>query len=226
MNQFANRNNKTLLKFVIANVNYTKKNIAIFGHSIRYGATLDLMKVRGISEDDIKDSLIKGDLRHKIDNKDIKVMISNIHLITFDPNFKAFLNANNMVVGTAVSGNLVITTGNAGIYNCDVSVNIGDVVYLSSPDLIDKADADDILKQPLIGIVQSKNSLIEAIVLYTGELTGFVGLIPGSTYFLSKISGQFTTDPPLDEGAIVQKVGFAKNSTTLVVLIDRDYIVN
>lgn len=226
MNQFANRNNRTLLTFVIANINYSKKNVAIFGNSIRYGGILDIMKIKGISENDIKDSLIKGDLRAKIQNGDLRVLSSNINLLTFDTDFKSFLNNNGMIIGTAIAGSLVVSNGTIGEYSCDISVAVGDVVYLASPDMIGKADADDIGKQPLIGVVQSKASLTDAVVLYSGELSGFTGLLPGSTYYLSTVPGQFTTVAPSDSDSIVQKIGFAKNSTTLVVLIDREYVVN
>lgn len=233
MNSFANRVNPTLLKFVIANVNPFKKNITVFNNSIRYAGILDLMKVPGLSENEIRDSLIKGDLHSKIVNGDIKVLSSNIDLVTFDETFKNFLNNNGIVDGTVIPNFLLENpplstadaTGSVGTYTCDASVTVGNVVYLSGANMVARADADDVLSQPVIGIVSSKSSITQALVKYNGEMDIFTGLVPGSTYFLSLAPGEFTTIAPSSQGSIVQKIGFAKNTTTLVVLIDRDYVV-
>jgi hypothetical protein len=230
MTVFANRNNYTQLTFVVANINASKKSVTLFNKVISYLGTVDLMKMRGVSETDVRDSLTKGDLRVKIDNGDLRVLSSNINLITFDDSFKAWLSVNGVPASTTSGGGgAIVVSGSVGTYDCDASIAIGDVVYLSdliNGNIIDKADADDAIKQPLIGVVDSKPSVVQAIVKYSGEITGLSGLIPGSTYYLDIVPGKFTVDAPSSPGSIVQKVGFAKNSTTLVVLIDRDYTVN
>jgi hypothetical protein len=226
MTVFANRNNYTKLTFIVNNISSSKKSITIFNKSLRYLDIVDLMKISGISENDIRDSLIKGDLRVKIDNGDLRILSSNINLITFDDSFSTWLVNNGVSSNTtAGGGGIAVVSGSVGTYDCNTSISVGDVVYLSAPNFIDKADADNINKQPLIGVVDSKPSAIQAIIKYSGEITGFSGLITGSTYYLSETPGQFTTIAPSDPGAIVQKIGFAKSSTTLVVLIDRDYTI-
>lgn len=117
-------------------------------------------------------------------------------------------------------------SGNTGVYGTDSFTLVNHAVFLSAPDSALRADADDATKQPLIGFVQSKPSPTQAVVQYSGELSGFSGLTPNATYFLSTTPGQITDNVsgyPI--GAIVQKVGFAKDSTTLVIMVDRDYVV-
>lgn len=114
---------------------------------------------------------------------------------------------------------------NEGLYTCPVGLAVNDIVYLSSADNCDAADADDALKQPVIGFVKDKPTATSATVKYGFELGGFVGLTAGSTYFLSTAPGQITLTPPSVAGAIVQRIGFAKNSTTLVIMVDRDFVI-
>lgn len=111
----------------------------------------------------------------------------------------------------------------SSVYACPVGVAVRDAVYLSAADGVDQADSDDSSKQPLIGIVVSKPSAITAIVAYYGEVTGFVGLTPGATYYLGTVPGTITTVAPTTPGNIVQRIGFARSATTLVVFTDRDW---
>jgi len=118
------------------------------------------------------------------------------------------------------------STANKGTYQCDVSVNLHDVVYLKASDgYVYSADADDISKQPVIGIVSLKPTATTAEVTYSGEVSGFSGLSPSSTYYLSITPGQISTSTPITTGSIIQHIGFAKSSTVLVVMIDRDFVM-
>jgi hypothetical protein len=110
-----------------------------------------------------------------------------------------------------------------GTYTCDPGVAVLDAVFLSAADTVDKADADDASKQPLIGIVDSKPGVATAIVTYYGEVTGFVGLVPGDTYYLGLLPGTITNVAPSSPGDIVQRIGFAKDATTLILMVDRDW---
>jgi len=114
---------------------------------------------------------------------------------------------------------------NEGTYTSTAGTAVRDIAYLSAADVAEPADADDVAKQPVIGFVKDKPTATTATVQYTSELAGFTGLIAGSTYFLSTTPGQITLVPPSAPGAIVQRVGFAKNSTTLVIMIDRDFVI-
>lgn len=114
---------------------------------------------------------------------------------------------------------------NTGTYVADPSCNLLDIVYLQSSDTVAPADADDAGKQPVIGFVKQFVVPGTASVQYGGELSGFSGLIAGATYYMSVTPGQISDTPPTNPGDIIQRVGFAKNSTTLVVMVDRDFII-
>lgn len=221
MNVFAYLKNPTGLTFIVQNV--TTKWISIFNNPIAPGAYIDLMKIRGISEEEIKSSLIKGELYHKFRTKSIKAFQSNVNLMSFDPEFTGFLNRNGITTGT---GNPFQQSGEvSGTYTCSVNVNINDVVYLTSSDYVDLAYAGETFTQPVIGVVQSKPQIDQAVVMYYGELTGQSGLITTATYYLDVVPGKFTATPPSNPGNIVQKLGFAKDANTLVLFIDRDFVV-
>lgn len=117
-----------------------------------------------------------------------------------------------------------VTTAVAGSWTCPAGVAVNDAVYVSGSGACDTADADDASKQPLIGVVVSKPTAFTCIVQYYGEVPGFVGLVPNTTYYLSVTPGQITSTPPAAPGSIIQRIGFAKTATVLVLLVDRDYI--
>lgn len=132
--------------------------------------------------------------------------------------------------GAPGEADIVIPGGGGGtgavlssVYSCDPGVSVLDAVYLSAADTVALADSDDAMKQPLIGIVESKPTAVTCVVAYYGEVTGFVGLTPGATYFLGTVPGTITTVAPSTPGNIVQRIGFARNATTLVVFTDRDW---
>jgi hypothetical protein len=116
-------------------------------------------------------------------------------------------------------------TGAGEPYNCSTGIAVRDAVYLSGSDTIDLAQADVVSERPVIGFVLSKPTSTSAIVQYTGEIVGFSGLTPGATYWLSETPGQITTTAPITQGSIVQEVGWARNATTLVINVNRDFVV-
>lgn len=117
-------------------------------------------------------------------------------------------------------------TNPSGVYNVPSDVGVGDVVYCSDADAADKADADGGTKQPVIGVVVAKTSATVAVVQYAGEVSAgvFSGLSPRATYYLSTTPGQLTATAPSSPGSIIQRIGFAKNPTTLVLTVDQDFI--
>jgi len=111
-------------------------------------------------------------------------------------------------------------------------INAGDAVYLSADSTVALADANGSGTQPVIGLVKSVNPPYPAAgnaeVQFYGELGGFSGLTAGQTYYLSitGVSGTtITPTPPTAPGEIQQRVGFAKSSSVLVVMVDRDFVV-
>ena len=83
-------------KFVVRNITVgtrQQKTIRIFQYPILAGKERDLLAIPVVSEADIRHSLLKGELRTKAICGEIKVIDSNIDLIQFDPEQKAFLES-------------------------------------------------------------------------------------------------------------------------------------
>ena len=82
--QFPSKN----ASFIVRNVTPDhQKTIKIFAYPILYNCTRDLLQIKGVSEGDIRASLLKGELRHKILVKDIIVEYSDIDLLQFNAVF-------------------------------------------------------------------------------------------------------------------------------------------
>lgn len=108
-------------------------------------------------------------------------------------------------------------------YACPSGLTVNEAVYLAGADQVGRADANNASAVPAIGLVASKPTTTTCIVRYAGEQGGFSGLTPGATYFLSETAGQIAASPPTATGSVIQEVGFARNATTLMVEVDRDY---
>lgn len=90
--------------FVVRNVTPDqKKTIKIFNYPINYMQTRDLLQIPGVGEADIRASLLKGELRHKILAADIVVECSDIDLLQFNLGQKAFLQAAGIVNGLVIN---------------------------------------------------------------------------------------------------------------------------
>jgi hypothetical protein len=112
----------------------------------------------------------------------------------------------------------------ATVYTCPSGLAVGDAVQITGADAVDEADASVPADRPVIGFVQAKPTATTCILHYYGDLGVFSGLTVGATYYLSDTTpGAITTTAPTTVGSIVQEVGFARNSTTLVVFIDPDF---
>lgn len=89
--------------FVVQNTSPQKKVIKIFNYPINFETTRDLLKIPGVSESDIRASLLKGELRHKLLAKDIYIVASDIDLIQFNTAEYNFLAAAGVDVGLRVT---------------------------------------------------------------------------------------------------------------------------
>src|SRR5690349_13679833 len=90
--------------FIVRNTTTERpKTIKIFNYPINYQQTRDLLQIPGVGEADIRASLLKGELRHKILAGDIVVECSDIDLLQFNLGQKAFLQAAGVVHGLDVS---------------------------------------------------------------------------------------------------------------------------
>lgn len=89
--------------FVVKNISPQVKTIKIFQYPILYNDTRDLLQIPGVAEADIRASLLKGELQHKIRAQDIVVICSDIDLLQFNANQKIFLQNAGIVNGLDAS---------------------------------------------------------------------------------------------------------------------------
>lgn len=118
LNKFANsiikENSGT---FIVKNRSPDNKTINIFGVSIPYNRETNLLKIRGVSENEIRTSLLKGELRNKLLSGDIEILSSDIDLLQFNVQQKSFLSGHGVVNG------LEIPIPQPNIYNSTVLVD-------------------------------------------------------------------------------------------------------
>jgi hypothetical protein len=211
------------INFIVKNLS-EKRKIHIFNYPIMPGHTRDLLAIPGVSEHDIRRSLIKGELSNFIRKGVISVISSSIDLIQFDLEQKQFLidagvpsNTTGNIINNEVSG-----FGAEGIFNANSNVGLLDLVYLSGANTVDLATSNNPSLEPIVGFVSAVNLNNIVTVRYNGEISGFSGLQTGQKYYLGIAPGTIDVNPPTDNGQVLQKVGFAKNSTTLIIIIDLD----
>lgn len=90
--------------FIVRNIcTDRRKTIKIFQYPILYNTTRDLLAIPGVAEQDIRASLLKGEIRHKILAGDIIVESSDIDLLQFNLVQKTFLQGAGIVNGLDVS---------------------------------------------------------------------------------------------------------------------------
>ncbi len=90
--------------FIVRNITSDRnKTITIFQYPINFNQTRDLLQIPGVAEQDIRASLLKGELRHKILAKDIVVECSDIDLLQFNLDQKSFLQDAGIVNGLQVT---------------------------------------------------------------------------------------------------------------------------
>jgi hypothetical protein len=109
------------------------------------------------------------------------------------------------------------------LLTCPATVSIGDVVYISGSGAVDKAFAAPPTPTPdAIGFVTKKPTATTCRVENNGLSPSiYVGLVPGSTYYLSDVTpGAITLVPPSASGSTVQEVGTAASPTQLIFNID------
>jgi len=97
--------NKKYGCFIVRNVTPDRhKTISIFKYPILFGETRDILSIKGIGESDIRASLLKGELRHKILAKDIIIECSDIDLLQFNDDQKLFLQQAGVIKGLEING--------------------------------------------------------------------------------------------------------------------------
>lgn len=95
--------------FIVMNVAPVNKTIFIFQYPINHGASRDLLRIPGVAESDIRASLLKGELNHKIRASEIVITCSDIDLTQYNSTTLAFLQAAGVVNGLGPGGGGGIT---------------------------------------------------------------------------------------------------------------------
>ena len=97
--------------FIVKNISPQNKTIKIFNYPIPMGQMRNLLEIPGIDEVDLRGSLLKGELNHKLRSNDIIVIASDIDLTQYNNAQITFLQSYGIVNGLfgASSGGDVVT---------------------------------------------------------------------------------------------------------------------
>jgi len=88
--------------FIVRNIATPKKVVRIFNYPIISGETRDLLQIPGVAESDIRSSLLKGELLHKILSNEIQVINSDIDLLQFNISQRTLLENAGITEGLQI----------------------------------------------------------------------------------------------------------------------------
>lgn len=91
-------------RFVVKNITLPHKIVKVFQLPIRPDTERDLLMINGISESDIRHSLLKGELFLKLKKQELVVTESSTDLLQFSNEHKAFLQSHGITIGLEVEG--------------------------------------------------------------------------------------------------------------------------
>lgn len=90
--------------FVVQNISFApQKTIVIFQYPINWGQTRNLLAIPGVGPDDIRSSLLKGELRNKIMAGEIVITASDIDLLQFNTVELEFLQNAGIINGLQIT---------------------------------------------------------------------------------------------------------------------------
>lgn len=115
---------KDCTQFIVRNVSPQNKTISIFTYPINMKHQRDLLLIPGVSESDIRASLLKGELRHKFLAKDIELVYSDVDLLQFSDCEKDWLKSLGFTTGIEINMpqlgedvvNFIIASGTGAVY--------------------------------------------------------------------------------------------------------------
>lgn len=186
--------------------------------------------------------LVRGSLSNQVISKFVGSVVpatDAAFLLAFRYGSNVFFSNGRSLADGDIGAVLAVSTltgggggggGGGGTYVDSGAVAVCDAVNVNGSDQVQRADATSAATAPVAGFVSFKPTVATSKLIYSGELGGFVGLVAGASYFLDVNPGQITQVPPAlpadaGTGKIVQRVGIAKNATTLIVQIDPSYVV-
>lgn len=123
--------------FIVKNVSSSRRAIKIFRHKIDWNQQFDLLGIRGISEEDIRASLLKGELLHRLLNSTIEVIESDINLLQFNEEQRDFLLSKGITIGNGEIFTLNSQVANLQSHAQPPVANVAELLALSGEDLLD-----------------------------------------------------------------------------------------
>jgi hypothetical protein len=109
------------------------------------------------------------------------------------------------------------------VFDRDPAVAIGDAIYLSGSNLVNRANASAEATTPAIGFCTALVGPTQCRIRIEKSLGIFSGLTPGDPVFLGLTPGSITQDVSgYVSGQVVQELGLAVNPTTILVRVDTD----
>jgi hypothetical protein len=123
-------------------------------------------------------------------------------------------------IPTSAASSLISATP----FNCPAAAVIGDFIYLEGADTVGLACSNSAATMPCIGVIRGKTSATVCTVQFLGEFAGLADLLPDTTYYISpNAPGKIPAFPPTAAPggtAVLQRIGSARNATTLILSID------
>lgn len=126
--------------FIVRNVSPQVKTIKIFNYPIPYGQARNLLRIPGIGEQDIRASLLKGELQYKIMAQDIIIINSDVDLMRFNAAQKLFLTnagissgmrvASDQLSSSIIERQDIVLNGNIDSTNTIFTIPTGSFIYL------------------------------------------------------------------------------------------------
>lgn len=98
-NEFPSGRKSDSIYFVVRNISENRKRVRVFQTPIKYGAEYDLLSIPGVDEAGIRHSLLKGELKIKLEEEELIVTRSNIDLITFSDEYRSILQSYGITQG-------------------------------------------------------------------------------------------------------------------------------
>lgn len=166
--------NKKFGCFIVKNVNNDRnKVIKIFNYPILHNTSRDLLAIPGVSESDIRASLLKGELKHKILANEIIVECSDIDLLQFNDEQRALLE------NAGISKGLQVTNDNLAFIKKEDVMLLGTVdgvntIFLTPTVFVYDADHKIIVyKNGVKQLIGDDFTIFES----SGPGTGYDGVI-------------------------------------------------
>jgi len=158
--------------FIVKNITIgtkQEKTVRLFQYPIPPGQSRNLMSIPSVSEADLRHALLKGDIMLKLRNREIEIVDSNIDLLQFDSQQKAFLQSVGVVNGLSVGSSQL------------------DVLHKEDIVLIGIVDDINTIYTVLPGDKFIQNSTYKIIVYKNG-----VKLLLSNDYFIAESGGPET----------------------------------